>query len=155
MIERAERLLRTAHEKHGDVGRFQIRGGDPIRTRAKGDHRTEGPDAVALSYKGLVRLGPSIGALVGRAAAVAYARDAATAWTLLRELPIESVSEYQPYWALAAHVLERLGRNHEAGEAYERAIGLYEDHAVRDFLLRRASLLALGDTPTARCLSAR
>ncbi|MGH9611482.1 MAG: RNA polymerase subunit sigma-70, partial [Bryobacteraceae bacterium] len=87
---------------------------------------------------GLVRFAPSIGALVGRAAAIAEARDPATAWALLQEIPPEAVASYQPYWAVAAHLLRQMGRS-EAAEAYSRAIGLCEDLAMREFLIRRKS----------------
>jgi RNA polymerase sigma-70 factor, ECF subfamily len=47
------------------------------------------------------------------------------------------VSAYQPYWAVRAHLLQRLGRTTEASQAYDRAIGLAEDPAIREFLLNR------------------
>jgi predicted RNA polymerase sigma factor len=43
--------------------------------------------------------------------------------------------------AFRAHLLSVLGRKREAQEAFERAIGLSEDDAVRAFLLKRRSLL--------------
>jgi len=48
-------------------------------------------------------------------------------------------SDYQPYWALRAHLLARQGRAAEAAQAYARAIGLSEDPAVREFLVRESS----------------
>ncbi|HET6374977.1 MAG TPA: hypothetical protein VFF88_02920 [Methylocella sp.] len=85
-------------------------------------------------YEGLVRLAPVLGALIGRAAAVAEARGAPAGWALLRALPQESVAHYQPYWALAAHLLRRMGRGEDAKAAYGRAIGLCGDEAARAFL---------------------
>jgi predicted RNA polymerase sigma factor len=79
-----------------------------------------------------VRLAPTVGALVGRAAAVAEAREAAAGWALLETLPAEAVKTYQPYWALASHLLQRMGRADEASSAYSRVIGLCEDAAMRD-----------------------
>jgi len=49
----------------------------------------------------------------------------------------DDVSSYQPYWAVRAHLLQRLGKTSEAAEAFDRAIGLAEDPAVREFLLQR------------------
>jgi len=49
----------------------------------------------------------------------------------------EDVSDYQPYWAVRAHLLQRLGKTQEAADAYDRAIGLAEDPAVREFLLKK------------------
>ena len=48
-----------------------------------------------------------------------------------------SVSPYQPYWAVRAHLLQTLNRTQEAAVASVRAIGLAEDVAVRHFLLER------------------
>ena len=53
-------------------------------------------------------------------------------------MPADAVASYQPYWALAAHLLKRRGRSDEAAAAYDRAIGLCDDAAMRDFLMRRA-----------------
>ena len=47
------------------------------------------------------------------------------------------VSAYQPYWAVRAHLLQRLGRTADASDAYDRAIGLAEDPAIRQFLLKK------------------
>ena len=51
--------------------------------------------------------------------------------------------DYQPYWATRAGLLARTGAVGEADRAYELAIGLEPDPAVRDFLqARRAELRA-------------
>src|SRR5262249_53583119 len=89
---------------------------------------------IAYLYDGLVTIAPSIGALVGRAAALAEAVDAAAGWQALQALPPEMIDAYQPYWAVAAHLLARLKRTNEAQLAYEKAIGLASDQAQRDFL---------------------
>ena len=94
-------------------------------------------EAIALLYKGLVGFAPTIGALVGRAAAVGEAFGAPAGMNLVDEIPLEAVQDYQPYWALKAHLLRRLKRVEEARAATERAIGLCEDEAMRAFLMRR------------------
>jgi RNA polymerase sigma-70 factor, ECF subfamily len=43
----------------------------------------------------------------------------------------------QPYWALRAHPLARIGRNEEARVAYEEAAGLSKDPAIQAFGLSR------------------
>jgi predicted RNA polymerase sigma factor len=45
----------------------------------------------------------------------------------------EQVLDYQPYWAARAHLLGRVGAMDEAQGAYERAIVLSRDNAVRRF----------------------
>ena len=136
LIAEAQRLLATA-ESAGRIGHFQLEAA--IQSMHARRAWTGGTDweAIALLYEGLVRLAPTIGALVGRAAALAEARDAATGWALLQMIPAEAVASYQPYWALAAHLLQRRGRADEAAAAYDRAIGLCEDAAMREFLARQ------------------
>jgi predicted RNA polymerase sigma factor len=94
-------------------------------------------DAVALLYEGLIRLAPTMGSLVGRAAAIAEARGAEAGWTLLQAIPPTNARSYQPYWALAAHLLGMLERPVEAAAACELAIGLSEDPSTRAFLQRQ------------------
>jgi RNA polymerase sigma-70 factor (ECF subfamily) len=136
MIEQADHLLRKA-ERAGRIGRFQLEAA--IQSVHAQRARTGGTDweSIALLYEGLVRIAPAIGALVGRAAAVAQARDPQTGWALLQQIPAQAVISYQPYWALAAHLLERMQRSEEARAARERAIGLCEDPAMRAFLMRQ------------------
>lgn len=137
MIEEAEQLLAAA-EQAGRIGRFQLEAAiQSAHARRAWTGRTDW-EAIALLYEGLVCLAPTIGALVGRAAAVAEARGAATGWALLEAIPTEAIKSYQPYWALAAHLLKRMQRSGEAGAAYSRAIGLCEDPAMREFLARQA-----------------
>jgi len=55
----------------------------------------------------------------------------------LDTIDLEEISSFQPYWAVRAHLLQRLGKTSEASDAYDRAIGLAEDPAVRKFLLQK------------------
>ena len=138
MIEEAEQLLDAA-ERASRIGRFQLEAAiQSAHARRAWTGRTDW-ESIALLYEGVVRLAPTIGALVGRAAAVAEARDAATGWALLEAIPPETIKSYQPYWALAAHLLKRMRRSEEAAAAYSRAIGLCEDPAMREFLARQAA----------------
>ncbi len=137
MIEEAEALLRDA-EQRGRIGRFQLEAAiQAVHARRAVTGATDW-ESIALLYEALARLAPTIGALVGRAAAIAEARGAAVGWAQLQAIPIDAVRSYQPYWALAAHLLKRLGRRAEAAAAYASAIGLCEDPAMRDFLMRQA-----------------
>ena len=47
------------------------------------------------------------------------------------------LTAYRPYWAARAGLLARVGAKAEALEAYELAIGLERDPAVRRFLQNR------------------
>lgn len=131
-----EELARAAARAR--IGRFQLEAAiQSAHARRAVTGRTDWR-AVALLYEGLVRLAPTVGALVGRAAAVAEAHGAEAGLALLDRLRQPSTANYQPFWALAAHLLARLGRSSEAAEAYQRAIGLCDDPAMRAFLQRRA-----------------
>jgi predicted RNA polymerase sigma factor len=135
-IDEAQQLLASA-ERAGRIGRFQLEAAiQSVHVQRAWTGRTDW-ESIALLYEGLVRLAPTIGALIGRAAAVSEARDAETGWALLQAIPPDAVAGYQPYWALAAHLLRRLGRMEQAVDAYDRAIGLCEDPAMRDFLARQ------------------
>ena len=49
----------------------------------------------------------------------------------------DAVSDYQPYWAVRAHLLQLLEKSREAQHAYDRTIALAEDPAVREFLIQK------------------
>ena len=138
MIQEAEQLLNIAVQANR-IGRFQLEAA--IQSVHAHRARTGYTDweAIALLYEGLVRFAPSLGAQVGRAAAIAEARGATTGWRLLEAIPSEDVKNYQPYWALAAHLFKRMEQFPEATAAYSRAIGLCEDQAVREFLTQQAA----------------
>jgi RNA polymerase sigma-70 factor (ECF subfamily) len=93
--------------------------------------------AIADFYDVLVPLAPTLGARIGQAVAVAEARGPETGLALLDEIERGDVTSYQPYWAVRAHLLQRLGLRAEASKAFDLAIGLTEDEAVRRFLLER------------------
>jgi RNA polymerase sigma-70 factor (ECF subfamily) len=135
LAEEAESELARA-ARLDRIGRFQLEAAiQSVHHQRAMSGRTDW-EAVALLYEGLVRIEPTIGAMVRRAAPVAEARGAEAGLDLLRQLA--EVAGYQPYWALLAHLLTRLGRRDEAAPAFERAIGLCEDAAMRAFLIRRA-----------------
>lgn len=133
LIEEAEQFLAAA-SKAMKPGRFQLEAAiQSVHARRAVSGRTDW-EAIALLYEGLIRLAPTIGARVGSAAALAEAKGDGAGLAALEAISPEAVIAYQPYWALSAHLLKRLGRAAEARKAYARAVGLSEDPAVRDFL---------------------
>jgi RNA polymerase sigma-70 factor (ECF subfamily) len=133
-IAEAERELSLAGAAHRP-GRFQLEAA--IQSVHAERARTGVTDwnAIATLYEGLVRLAPTIGAQVGRAAAVAEIHGFAAALALLDGIDAQAAS-YQPYWAVRAHLLQHLSRIDEAAAAFDRAIELATDPAVRSFLQR-------------------
>jgi predicted RNA polymerase sigma factor len=135
-LDEAERVLSLA-ASFGRPGRFQLEAAVQSAhvERARGGHTDWA--AIALLYEGLVRLAPTFGGLVGRAAVVAEAHGPAAGLALLQAIPPSAVEAYQPYWAALAHLCQRLGQLPEAQAAFEKALRLTEDAAVRQFLTRR------------------
>jgi RNA polymerase sigma-70 factor (ECF subfamily) len=137
MIEDAEQYLSVAAEG-AQLGRFQLEAAIQSAHAQRACTGHTDWEAIALIYEALVHVAPTIGALVGRAAAVAEARGAEAGWGMLEAIPTDAVKSYQPYWAVAAHLLKRMQRASDAQAAYSRAIGLCEDPAMREFLIRQS-----------------
>ena len=135
-LNEAERLLSEAFEQ-GRVGRFQLEAAiQSVHTERARTGRTEWA-AVAKFYEQLMRISPALGTRIGYAAALAEADGPEAGLNMLDAIEIEAVAGYQPYWAVRAHLLQRIRKTAEAAEAYDRAIGLAEDPAIREFLLKK------------------
>jgi predicted RNA polymerase sigma factor len=136
LIEEAERHLVEASSR-GRAGRFQLEAAiQSVHAERARSGRTEWP-AVMFFYEQLIRLSPTIGTRTGYAAAVGEAKGPEAGLAVLHGIDPDDVSAYQPYWAVRSHLLQRLGKTSEAKDAYDRAIGLAEDPAVKEFLLQR------------------
>jgi predicted RNA polymerase sigma factor len=95
-----------------------------------------------LFYEQIVRISPTLGTRTGYAAAVNEAKGFEAGPAVLDGIDRDAVSAYQPYRAVRAHLLQQLGKTCEAAHAFDRAIGLAEDPAVRQFLLQRRGLFS-------------
>ena len=73
--------------------------------------------------------------MVSRTAALANAHNPEVGLAALHAIDSRSILSYQPYWAVRAHLLRRLGDAQAPYDAYSQAIGLSEDHRVREFLI--------------------
>jgi RNA polymerase sigma factor (sigma-70 family) len=94
---------------------------------------------ISLLYEGLTQIAPGIGALVGRAVALAEAVEPAAGFAALEEIPAGRVASYQPYWAARGHLLQLLNRKDEARQAFTRAASLTDDPALRAYLFKRSA----------------
>jgi RNA polymerase sigma-70 factor (ECF subfamily) len=136
LIEEAEHHLTKAFER-ARSGRFQLEAAiQSVHAERARTGRTDWT-AILLFYERLLRVSPALGTQIGYAAAVAEANGPETGLAVLDAMDLEAVSHYQPYWAVRAHLLQRIGHAREAADAYDRAIGLAEDRAVKEFLLQR------------------
>ncbi|GLX67459.1 RNA polymerase sigma factor [Paenibacillus glycanilyticus] len=137
LMAEAENALHAA-ARLDRVGRFQLMAAIQSVHAQRARTGNTAWNEIALLYEGLSRMSPTLGVLVGRAAAVAEAYGAQEGLRLLEAIPSGTRGSYQPYWALAAHLHREMGHVEEARAAYRLAIGLCEDHAVRQFLQQRA-----------------
>jgi len=136
LIEEAERHLAEASSR-GRTGRFQLEAAiQSVHAERARSGRTEWT-AIVSFYEQLTRTSPTLGTRTGHAAAVGEANGPEAGLAMLDGIDRNDVSGYQPYWAVRAHLLQRLGKPSEAAEAFGRAIGLAEDPAVRRFLVQR------------------
>jgi predicted RNA polymerase sigma factor len=136
LMEEAERHLAEA-SRHGRAGRFQLEGAiQSVHAERARSGRIEWV-AIVLFYERLIRISPTLGTRTGYAAAVGEANGPEAGLAVLDGIDPDDVFAYQPYWAVRAHLLQRLRKTSEAADAFDRAMGLAEDPAVRQFLLQR------------------
>jgi predicted RNA polymerase sigma factor len=141
MIEEAEALILRASTL-GSIGRYQLEGAlqsaHVYRCRTGHANWAE----VVQLYDALFALAGSPVVAVNRALAIAEMHGASAALDALQEVAADvRLAEYQPYWAVRAELLAKTGAQDEARRAYEIAIGLVRDPAVRRFLQQRLSAL--------------
>ncbi len=142
MIAEAEALLRRAGTL-GEIGRYQLEGAlqsaHVHRCRTGENNWAE----VVQLYDALFALAESPVVAINRALAIGELRGGADGLAAMPEFDADPrLTEYQPYWAARADLLARTGAHSEARRAYEIAIGLERDPAVRDFLQRRRDVLS-------------
>lgn len=140
LIVEAERTLRTASEAK-QPGRYQLEAAiqSAHSTRAwRGDADWE---AIVLLYAALAELTGSPVARLNLAAALARRDGPERGLSELNALDVAQLRDYQPYWALTADLMARLGCKEEARRAYDEAMARERDVAVIRFLSdRRAAL---------------
>jgi predicted RNA polymerase sigma factor len=140
LAEEAEAHLAAA-ARAGRAGRFQVEAAIQSAHAARTVMGGTPWGAIVTLYDLLLRIAPSAGALLGRAAAVAEARGSAEGLAVLDGMAPDLPPSWQPYWAVRAHLLARLGDATAAAEAYGRAIGLTSEPGERAFLQDRLAML--------------
>jgi predicted RNA polymerase sigma factor len=141
MIDEAEALLLRASAL-GTLGRYQLEAAlqsahvDRCRTG-----RANWEEVVRL-YDALFAIAGSPVVAMNRALAIAELHGPSAGLDAMPEAAADPrLAEYQPYWAARAELLAKAGTHGEARRAYEIAIGLERDPAVRRFLQMRQSAL--------------
>jgi RNA polymerase sigma-70 factor (ECF subfamily) len=141
MIDQAEALLRHAGTMN-TVGRYQLEAA--VQSAHVVRRLTGAADWAAIEqlYDALHALTGSPVVAINRAVAVGETEGPAAGLAQLDALADDArLADYQPYWAARATLLARTGDTATAASAYDRAIGLESDPAVRRFLQARRSAL--------------
>jgi len=142
LIDEAEAQLRRASTMNA-VGRYQLEAA--VQSAHVVRRLTGAADWAAIErlYEALFALTGSPVVAINRAVAVGETQGPAAGLAQLDGLADDArLAVYQPYWAARAGLLARTGDSVAAAGAYERAIGLESDPAVRRFLQKRQSGLA-------------
>ncbi|HTR94347.1 MAG TPA: DUF6596 domain-containing protein [Trebonia sp.] len=139
LISRAHEHLRAAHAC-GELGRFQLEAAiQAVHCARQQGGATDWPTLLTL-HRLLHAVAPSLGSSVALAAVTAEVDGPAAGLAVLDELLAEAGQNarlFQPARATRAHLLDRLGRQEEAADAYESALSLTHDTAERQYLQHR------------------
>jgi RNA polymerase sigma-70 factor (ECF subfamily) len=147
MLDEAEALLARASELPGS-GRYQLEAA--VQSAHAVRRFTGGSDwrAICALYDHLLELTGSPVVAVNRAIAIAELHGAREGLAALDAMAGEPrLATYQPFQAARAELLARAGEWSAADEAYELAIGLEVDPAIRAFL--EAKRAGMKDAPDA------
>jgi predicted RNA polymerase sigma factor len=141
MIDQAEALLRRAGA-FSFIGRYQLEAALQSAHVYRCHTGSANWPAVIQLYDALLALSGSPVVAINRAVAIAELHGAKAGLEAMPDMTADTrLSEYQPYWAARAELLAKTGAPDEARHAYQIAIGLEHDPAVRQFLLKRQSIL--------------
>jgi RNA polymerase sigma-70 factor (ECF subfamily) len=145
LIAQGNSWLRRAHSL-GRIGRFQLEAAIQSvhcgrASRGSVPKPVEGRDLLTLRklYEALVAMAPSLGARVSLSAVIGQLDGPDAGLAALDAIDDLTAQHFQPAWATRAHLLASAGRPGEAAVAYERAISLAADPALRAFLLEQAT----------------
>jgi len=132
-------LRRAAAGGAGAPGRFELEAAmQAVHADRRRTGRTDWPALRELSMA-LVRVAPSLGARVARAAIFGRTDGPDAGLGLLPEA--SAGQSFQPWWATRAELLWRAGRADEARDAFGRAAEMTDDPGIRAFLSARAGLV--------------
>ena len=141
LIDEAEALLLRAIGMNA-IGRYQL---EAAAQSAHAIRRLTGRTdwaAIVQIYDTLLALTNSPVVAINRAVAQAEVHGPTEGLAALAEISADArLADYQPYWAARAGLLARAGDINAAHAAYQRAIGLESDPAVRRFLQQRCDEL--------------
>jgi RNA polymerase sigma-70 factor, ECF subfamily len=132
-IAEASTLLEAAY-RHRTPGPYQLQAAiSNAHASAPTAHAVDW-HAIAELYGHLERMTPSPIIALNRAVAIGYADGPAAGLAALDALPPAALAEYPFYHVARADALTRVGRNADAGAAYEAAIARTQNAAEQAYL---------------------
>ncbi len=141
-IELAELLLRDANAA-GPSGRYQLEAAIQSAHIARRGTGVDNWPIIVRLYDHLLALTRSPVVVLNRAVALAEAEGPQAALEAIESITSDKrMAGYQPYWAARGHLLARTRHAGEAREAFNVAIGLTTDEAVRAYLVGQLDALA-------------
>jgi RNA polymerase sigma-70 factor (ECF subfamily) len=145
LVADGERLLQRAteiRERAGEpIGRFQLEAAlQAAHAARRHDGRVDWRGVLKLT-EALARVAPTLGARVAVAAARGHVDGPDAGIAELDQDQDPAMDRFQPAWATRAQLLSEAGRSREAVLAYQRAISLTTEPAIRRFLQDRLRIL--------------
>jgi predicted RNA polymerase sigma factor len=137
LIARGEGWLRRAHSL-GRIGRFQLEAAIQSVHCARAISGETDWVTLRRLHEALVQLAPTLGARVSLAATIGQTDGPNAGLNALEAISDAAAARFQPAWATRAHLLARASRYDEAALAYEKAISLTTDPAIREYLRAKA-----------------
>jgi len=134
LVQRATQIRQRTHEP---IGRFQLEAALQAAHAARRHTGTVDWGGVLRLTEALTQLAPTLGARVALAAARARAHGPGAGLADLDRDGDPLIDRFQPAWATRAQLLTADGRSAEAAFAYQRAISLTTEPAIRRFLQDR------------------
>ena len=138
MIIEAEQLL-TLASRAAAFGRYQCEAAIQSVHAQRAITGATNRAALLTLYDLLVGHCPTVGNRVSRAAMLLDSGNAQGAREALEALHSAQTARYQPYWVTTAFVAKALEEENAAKVAFDTAIALTEDPAVRAFLSEHAA----------------
>jgi RNA polymerase sigma-70 factor (ECF subfamily) len=130
LIEEGQEFVRWCLRRN-QPGAYQLQAAiNAVHADAASVAQTDWTQIVAL-YDQLLAVAPTPVVALNRAIAIGEVQGPAAALALVDELELDN---YHPFHATRADLLRRLGRDREAGAAYERAADMAPTETERDFL---------------------
>lgn len=121
-------------------GRFQLEAAAQAVHCARARTGTTDWTALLTLYRALVLVAPTLGAQVALAGVLGRVEGPGSGLAAL-DLLAPSATTFQAYWAARAHLLSRAGRYGDARSAFDAALALTDDDAVRRYLAEQRTRL--------------